>query len=409
MVSDAAAADTEGSVPLPPVELRDGLPDVVTTREALQRAVDALASGTGPAAVDAERASGFRYGQRAYLVQFYRRGGGTWLIDPTAFDDLVEVTHALVEAPWILHAASQDLACLREVGLEPTSIFDTELAARLLGRERVGLGPLVESELGMHLVKGHGAADWSRRPLPDDWLRYAALDVEVLVDLHDILAAELTSTGKAAWAAQEFDAVLHQPPPAPRRDPWRRTSGLHRVRGARPLAVVRAIWESREELAQRLDVSPGRVLPDAAIVVAATSPVADRDALRALPEYRKGNAARHLDRWWRAIEQARALPDSALPMPAPASDGPPAVRVWRDRDPVAADRLAGAREVLSGVAQGVAMPVENLLPPDALRRWAWEPPQPVDVNSIASALRAAGAREWQIELCATPLAAAFDD
>lgn len=397
---------SEPTVPvtLPAVELKDGLPEVITSIPGLERAMNALAEGTGPTAVDAERASGFRYGQRAYLVQFFRRGGGTWLIDPTAFDTLAPMNDVLADEPWILHAASQDLACLREVGLTPSRLFDTELAGRLLGRERVGLGPLVESELGLHLAKGHGAADWSRRPLPDDWLRYAALDVEVLVDLHDILAGDLVGSGKWDWAHEEFEAVLHQPPPPPRRDPWRRTSGMHRVRGRRPLAVVRSLWESRDELARRLDVSPGRVLPDAAIVAAARLSDTDRDSVAALPEFRRGNAARHLDRWWSAIERARALPDSDLPVPAPASDGPPAVRLWRERDPVAADRLARARETLAAIAADVSMPVENLVPPDAVRRWAWSPHLPATPESVADALLESGARPWQVALCATALA-----
>lgn len=390
--------------PLNPVELLQGLPEVVTTAERLRQAIDALSQGDGPVAVDAERASGFKYGQRAYLVQFYRRGGGTWLVDPTAFDDLVSLSDALNDAPWILHAASQDLPCMREVGLVPQRIFDTELAARLLGRERVGLGPLVESELGLHLAKGHGAADWSRRPLPDDWLRYAALDVEVLVDLHDVLVADLAASGKAPWAEEEFLAVLHQPPAPARRDPWRRTSGMHRVRGRRPLAVVRALWESRDDLAQRMDVSPGRVLPDSAIVAAASASPRDRDALAALPEFRKGHAARHLDRWWRAVELARALPEDELPAPALPSDGPPPARVWRDRDPVAADRLARARAALADIAEARSMPVENLVSPDAVRRWAWDPPMPVDAGTVGAALAGAGARPWQVALCAQALA-----
>ena len=276
----------EDAPELPSVELLEGIPPVVSTPADLDRATDALSRGTGPLAVDAERASGFKYGQRAYLVQFFRRGGGTWLIDPTGFDDLSHLSARLGDTTWILHAASQDLPCMRDVGLVPERIFDTELAARLLGRERVGLGPLVESELGMHLAKGHGAADWSRRPLPDDWLRYAALDVEVLVDLHDILSTDLVSSGKSAWAEEEFSAVLHQPPATPRRDPWRRTSGMHKVRGRRPLAIVRSLWESRDELARRIDVSPGRVLSDTAIVAAATGQHDDRDAVSALQEFR---------------------------------------------------------------------------------------------------------------------------
>jgi ribonuclease D len=268
----------------------------------------------------------------------------------------------------------------------------------------VGLGPLVESELGLHLAKGHGAADWSRRPLPDDWLRYAALDVEVLVDLHDVLVADLAATGKAPWAEEEFLAVLHQPPAPARRDPWRRTSGMHRVRGRRPLAVVRALWESRDDLAQRMDVSPGRVLPDSAIVAAASASPRDRDALAALPEFRKGHAARHLDRWWRAVELARALPEDELPAPALPSDGPPPARVWRDRDPVAADRLARARAALADIAEARSMPVENLVSPDAVRRWAWDPPMPVDAGTVGAALAGAGARPWQVALCAQALA-----
>lgn len=391
------------SVELPSVELLEGIPPVVSTPADLERAADALSRGSGPIAVDAERASGFKYGQRAYLVQFFRRGGGTWLVDPTAFDDLSHLAARLGDTTWILHAASQDLPCMRDVGLVPERIFDTELAARLLGRDRVGLGPLVESELGMHLAKGHGAADWSRRPLPDDWLRYAALDVEVLVDLHDILSADLVSSGKSAWAEEEFSAVLHQPPAAPRRDPWRRTSGMHKVRGRRPLAIVRSLWESRDELARRIDVSPGRVLSDTAIVAAATAQPGDRDALAALPEFRKGHGAKHLDRWWRAVAAALALPDDALPAPALASDGPPPPRVWRDRDPVAADRLARVRAALADIAEAHSMPLENLVPPEAVRRWAWDPPEPVTVDSVGSALIRSGARAWQVDLCAAAL------
>jgi ribonuclease D len=412
-VSDA---ETEGeqAPQLPDVELLDvellgGVPDVVTTQAQLDRAIASLTAGSGPVAVDAERASGFRYGQRAYLVQFFRRGGGTWLIDPTAFDDLTELNRALSDVTWILHAASQDLPCLREVGLVPRRIFDTELGARLLGRDRVGLGPLVESELGLHLAKGHGAADWSKRPLPQDWLAYAALDVEVLVDLHDILAQDLESTGKMEYATQEFDAVLSAPGPAPRQDPWRRTSGMHRVRGRRQLATVRALWESRDELARRLDISPGRILSDAAIVAAAVAQPADADALGALPEYTKGNGAKHRHRWWTAIALARGLPESDLPLSTLPSEGPPPARVWRDKDPVAADRLARARESLAAVADDLAIPLENLVPPDAVRRCAWNPPETLDAETTARMLADNGARPWQVALVAAPLAAALAD
>jgi ribonuclease D len=233
------------------------------------------------------------------------------------------------------------------------------------------------------------------------------LDVEVLVDLHDILERDLESTGKAHYAAEEFDAVLHAPDPGPRKEPWRRTSGMHRVRGRRSLATVRALWESRDELARRLDISPGRVLPDAAIVAAASSQPADAAALAALPEFAKGNGAKHRERWWRAVASARALPEADLPAAAVPSDGPPPARVWKDKDPIAAERLARARAALTTIAENRAIPLENLLPPDAGRRCAWAPPQPLTEASVAQALAEFGARPWQIGLTVPSLTAAL--
>src|SRR4029078_4964229 len=136
---------------------------------------------------------------------------------------------------------------LAEVGTVPRRIFDTELAARLAAYPRVGLGAMVESVLGFSLEKGHAAVDWSTRPLPEPWLRYAALDVEVLVELRDALEAVLRDQGKLAWAQEEFAAIVAMPAPEPRVDPWRRTSGLHRVRGRRPVAAARPAWAGQHD------------------------------------------------------------------------------------------------------------------------------------------------------------------
>ncbi len=235
-------------------------------------------------AIDAERASGYRYSARAYLVQLRREGSGTALVDPIAFDDLTTLQEALGDTEWILHAATQDLACLAEVGLRPTTLFDTELAGRLLGYPRVGLATLVETVVGRSLRKEHSAVDWSTRPLPEPWLEYAALDVEALVELREALGVELEESGKAEWARQEFahlvDAPSHR---APRVDPWRRTSGMHRARGRRALAAVRELWETRDEIAARRDVTPGRIIPDSAIVEAANAMPRDKAALLAAP------------------------------------------------------------------------------------------------------------------------------
>ncbi|HEY4152634.1 MAG TPA: ribonuclease D, partial [Pseudolysinimonas sp.] len=196
------------------------------TRAEYEFAVARLAAGEGPFAVDAERASGFRYSQRAYLIQIFRRGSGAFLFDPPAIGDFSALAELMAGEEWILHAASQDLACLREIGLDPVRIFDTELGARLAGLPRVGLGPVVEQLLGIHLAKEHSAADWSTRPLPQSWLVYAALDVELLPDLRDKIAEILDAAGKTEIAEEEFAAVLLREAPV-REEPWRRLSGIH--------------------------------------------------------------------------------------------------------------------------------------------------------------------------------------
>jgi ribonuclease D len=380
---------------------------VVASAGALDAAVAVLGGGTGPVAVDTERASGYRYWQRAYLVQLRREGAGTVLIDPIGLEDLSELATVLNPLEWVLHAASQDLPCLAELGLRPTAVFDTELAARLAGLERVGLAALVEELLGYHLQKGHGAADWSRRPLPAEWLTYAALDVELLLPLRAVIAAELAAQGKSDWAAEEFEAVRNAGPPAPRTDPWRRTSGMHRVQKSRELAAVRELWHARDQLARQRDIAPGRVLPDAAIIDAALTDPPDEAALLSRPVFSGRSQRRHVKTWLSAIQTARVLPVSELPSPRPQGGGPPPLNRWPDRDPAAAVRLAAARATLTEIAEHHRMPLQNLLAPDVVRRLCWEPPEPLDAAAVERELVAGGARRWQRTLTAHPLATAL--
>lgn len=388
--------------PTPLLEPREGIPPVVADEAALAEVVAAFAAGSGPVAVDAERASGYRYGQRAYLVQLRREGSGTALIDPMGCPDLSGLGEALSGVEWVLHAATQDLPCLREIGLVPARLFDTELAGRLAGFPRVGLGAMVENVLGFVLEKGHSAVDWSTRPLPEPWLRYAALDVELLVDLRDALEKELDRQGKLEWALQEFDAIAAAPPAEPRKDPWRRTSGMHKVRRRRQLAVVRELWETRDRIAQRRDVSPGKVLSDAAIVEASLALPANVHALAVLNGFGHRMGRRQLEQWQAAVDRAKALPDSALPQPGQPVTGPPPPRAWADKDPAAAARLAAARAGVTALAEQLNMPQENLVSPDTVRRICWEPPKVVDAGSVETALAGYGARAWQVELV-TPL------
>jgi ribonuclease D len=396
------------------LEPREGLPPVIEGAAELADAIERLAAGSGPLAVDAERASGYRYGQRAYLVQLRRAGAGSVLIDPIGCPDLSGLDAAMADVEAVLHAASQDLPCLAEIGYRPRKLFDTELAGRLLGYPRVALGTMLEEVLGFRLAKEHSAADWSIRPLPTEMLKYAALDVEILIELRDALDAQLAADGKTEWARQEFDAVATAPPPPPRADPWRRTSGIHKVRTRRSLAVVRELWQTRDEIAREADLSPRRVLADQAIIDAARAeagkvPPTGRPQLDRISAFHARNARKHSARWQAAVLRARELDDSELPEVAGATTttGPPPAHRWAERDPAAAARLAAAREAVSALSTAHRVPVENLLTPDALRRLAWEPPDPATTDAIAATLTGLGARRWQAELTAGPLAGAF--
>ena len=380
-----------------------GVPTIVTSLEALQQTITALRAGTGPVAVDAERAHGFRYSQRAYLIQLRRAGAGTHLVDPTSFGqpaDLSPLNAAISGTEWVIHAANQDLRCLYEVGLVPTTLFDTELAARLLGYPRVALGTMIEELLGVRLLKEHSASDWSQRPLPTEWLIYAALDVELLIELRDRLATRLLETGKWQWAEQEFAALVAAAGASPeqKRDPWRRTSGIHHVHTRRGLAYVAELWYARDAVAQRLDKAPSKILPDAAITELAAHKHPDRATLRKIPAFSRRQARRAEDSWLEALDVAAGMPDSALPPMHLPNNGPPQARMWPAKNPGAAARLAAVRGALLAIAEHYDVPMENLITPDHLRRLAWRPPTPLTDEAVDQALASLGARQWQREL-----------
>ncbi|MDA2891290.1 ribonuclease D [Mycolicibacterium sp. BiH015] len=389
---------------------RDGVPEVSSSRYEIARAADLLASGTGPFAVDAERASGFRYSNRAYLVQIRRAGAGTVLIDPVSHggdsvEVLAPVAEVLAEDEWVLHAADQDLPCLAEIGIRPSALYDTELAGRLANYERVNLAAMVQRLLGLQLTKGHGAADWSKRPLPEEWLNYAALDVEVLVDLRDAIAAVLDEQGKTEWARQEFEYLRTVEAAPTRRDRWRRTSGIHKVRDPRALAAVRELWTTRDQIARRRDIAPGRILPDSAIISAATTNPNTIEKLTELPIFGGAKQRRNAQVWLDALNRARTSEPPDVQEP---SNGPPPASRWARRKPEAAVRLEAARAELTELARQVSVPVENLLSPELVRRLCWDWQDTDDPEAAVDAfLRNSTARQWQRELAVPVLARAL--
>jgi len=378
---------------------------VIDTAAAFAQACGTLRAGTGPLAVDAERASGFTYSQRAYLIQIHRRGAGTFLFDPPQIGDMSRLTEIAGDEEWVIHAASQDLPCLREVGIAPRALFDTELAARLLGFEKVGLGAVVEQLLDIHLAKEHSAVDWSTRPLPEPWLEYAALDVELLVDVRDKLVGLLDEAGKTEIAQEEFTATLAKPSKETPTEPWRRLSGLHTLRTPRQVAVARELWMTRDRIAAQRDVAPGRLVPDASLVAAVTAEPSNKAELAKLRAF-NGRASRSLlDEWWSAIDRGRRTEE--LPIVRIKSTEPPPPRSWPDRNPEAHRRFTVVRPRMTELCESLNIPLENVLTPSLLRSLAWAPPRDLTLESVSSALAQGGARAWQVSACASLICDAF--
>ncbi|ACU85212.1 ribonuclease D [Brachybacterium faecium DSM 4810] len=372
---------------------RGGLVPVIDRIQPLLAWCEAAASAPEePVAVDAERASSYRYSSRAYLVQLRTEAAGTALIDPLAFTMPATLRSLLAEREWVLHAAGQDLPSLAEIGLEPGGLFDTELAARLLGMERVGLGAVVEDTLGLRLAKEHSAADWSRRPLPEGWLTYAALDVEVLVEVRDVLRERLREACKEDWARQEFEHERVREHGPTRSSSWRGLHGLGGLRTPRQLAAAREMWQRRDEIAAGEDLSPHRVIKDRDLVAGAKEAPRGREAFdRALPA-----KLRRKDMWWQAARTGIELPPAHLPERTERSYPPPH-KLWSKKYPEVAERYQLVRAATAERAEDLEMPPENLLQPALLRQWVWEHEQAPAESEIAAQLAELGARPWQVE------------
>jgi ribonuclease D len=392
--------ETEVTTATPLLAPAAGTPAVIESEASFKAALAELAKGAGPFAVDAERASGYKYSARAYLIQIKRSGGGLHLIDPIPFGPghqlFVELNDLLNTDEVILHASTQDLPCLRELGIE--------LGGRIAGLPRVGLGPLLEAHLGVLLAKEHSAVDWSVRPLPLDWLNYAALDVELLIELRNIIAQLLHDAKKLPWAEAEFAAILAAPPSPPRVDPWRRTSGMHKIRKRNQLAIIRSLWNVRNQIAESLDVSPGKLLNDSAIVELAMNPPTNKrefdKVLRPIglrPRWKE-----NLDIWLAAIASAVALPENDYPEMRAAGDSMPPTKIWKERFPEKYAPFTHARAAVEARAAELNIPVENLISPEIIRKLVWKLSPDVAKDAIEL-----GARPWQVAEIADLVSAAL--
>jgi len=328
----------------------------VQEQETFDQLLPGLAA-EGQLAVDTEAASFHRYSDRVYLLQLSTRQC-TLVVDPLAVTDFRPFGKVLAdpEVEIVFHDADYDLRLLeREFGIRATRLFDTRVAAQLLDEPGIGLAALLEKYLGVMLDKRFQRADWSRRPLPDDMLRYAATDTTHLLVLRDLMAEKLEAAGRTAWAAEEF-ALLEDVRWGPLEDEepaWLRLKGAKALR-PRELAVLRELHGWRDEQAKRLDRAPFRVLNNEPMLAMARAMPADLEALRGIPGIGTETITRRGAQLLAAIERGRALPEGRLPR----VERPPR----RAPDPVLearVERLKTARNQLApklGLQPGVLCP-----------------------------------------------------
>lgn len=392
---------------------RGGTPDVLVTSDDIADAGRLLAAGIGPLAVDTERASAYRYDDRAFLIQLRRDDAGTFLIDPETVPGVIAdagLADHLNPLDWVIHAAVSDLPCLADLGLHPHGLVDTEIAGRLLGLPKVNLAAMTEGLLGVTLAKGHGREDWSTRPLPAEWLDYAALDVELLVELSDALTAALAELDRIEWLRQESEAVrlAHVPGSHAGSDEekWRSMKGVGKLRRPEQLVVGRELWLARDRMARERDVSPVSVLPHDVLASIAEKLPRDERALTAIkgfPRRRRGAA----QLWMREVRAALALPRDTWPeRPRPVGSARPHHRTWEQRAPEAAavlERLRGGHELL---AEDLGIAPETLFRPSDVRDVAWTmsgadgDDVPRTDDEVRALLAGMGARPWQVDLMA---------
>lgn len=386
----------------------EGTPQLMAGAAAIRQATDQLTQGTGWCAVDTERASGFRYHNRVCLLQIRRAGAGTMLIDvesdPQATTDFIG--RVLADTGWVVHAASTDLPYLEQLRLRPPQLFDTELAGRFLGFHRVNLAAMVEHYLGVRLRKNHGGEDWSRRPIPSEWLDYAALDVEYLLPLADAMRSELTQQHpKDEWVAEECDyltRVYRGYSPTPKS--WEDLKGVHGLRTSKQLQVARWLWRVREKLARASDTAVSRLLPDKALVALATELPTTVPKVMRTPGYppRLRRKARY---WANQVDKALRTAQDRWPEPFPIPtyrDTPPSRYTWSRYYPESFPKLTMVREELARVAAQVEIPVENMIQSSDTNEIVWrsqELKEVTDDTELLELLQRLQIRPWQQKLC----------
>jgi ribonuclease D len=368
----------------------------VRTPSALDE-VTATFAAEGIVAVDTEAASFHKYRDRIYLIQLSDRSR-TAIVDPLALDTLTPLG-GLLAAPGVekvFHDADYDLRVLdRDYGFRAANLFDTRIAAQLAAEPALGLAALLEKYAGVRLAKEYQKADWSRRPLSDAMLAYAADDTRHLPDLRDRLRARLAELGRLDWATEEFRRLegLRWSAPGDGPDAYLRLKGV-RALADRQLAALRLLYQWRERLAAEQDRAPFRIVGNDVLMAVSRSLPRTSAALAETPGVPASLAARYQAPLLDAVRDALALPDAALPhLERPKS---------LPRDPAFEARVERLKAVRTQVAQTLGLDPGVLCSRGILEAVARA--MPADLTALAAIPEI---RRWQVSVLGAPLLAAL--
>jgi len=351
-------------------------------------------------ALDLEAAGFHRYSDQVCLVQVTTPDERTWIVDPLAFDPAPFLAPALEDpgTEVVMHGADFDVRLLhRDLGIQLSGLFDTQIAASLLGESALGLSSLLEKHLGIEVSKKHQRADWAQRPLPDAMIEYAAEDTRHLYRLADLLARRLEACGRVEWAREEFEAQERvRWDEGDEDDPVLKVDG-GRDLDPRALARLREALEWRDRIARQRDRAPFRIAGDQALLQAADQRPTSVDELAGIRGISRVLARARGEELLDAFGRVEALPLEALePYPETGSRGrgrpEPEVRERTSLLKSARNRRAGEL----GIDRG------TLLPNATLEEIARREP-----NTRRELERVTGVKEWQIEAAGEALLAAL--
>ena len=407
-----------------------GTPSLISTEDELKNAARVLANGHGPLAVDTERASAYRYGDRAFLLQLKRAGSGLFLVDAEACrSDMGLLAPVVNRLTWIIHSARTDLPALLDMGLAPHRLLDTELGCRIAGLKKVNLGDMVDGLVGYRLAKEHGHENWSRRPLPNEWLDYAALDVECLLELSTAVAGLLSELDRFAWWTEECEYIRTSTlADAPSVEPSLRVKGLNNLSTPAQRELAFTLSRERDQRARAVDRSPHRVLSNSDLIAIARKNPRTIQEMMDATHFRSMRNARS---WWSVIQgehdKTTASPSGIARSHCAIDDdwGPS-----RHRGHHSDTHYAGGRrfpnsergqkaeglyslcsEAINVVSEQTGIPHEVIITPQIVRLMAWHfssEPQ-AHATDIDMFFARHGVRRWQRRIVSPVCANALGD